>query len=117
MTFTRYEFEPGGRCRYCMTGPDGMEIYGWWRMDTIDAPHQIEFAVGPSTDDGEPVPGHEQMSGVVTFERIGARTRMTVLTQFADTEQMEQMISGGMEQGMRQQIGQIYVLLEAAHAA
>jgi hypothetical protein len=30
---------------------------------------------------------------------------------------MEQMISGGMEQGMRQQIGQIYVLLEVAHAA
>ena len=57
------------------------------------------------------------MSGVVTFERLGARTRMTVLTQFADVEQMEQMISGGMEQGMRQQIGQIYVLLEAAHAA
>jgi hypothetical protein len=57
------------------------------------------------------------MSGVVTFEPIGARTRMTVLTQFADTEQMEQMISGGMEQGMRQQIGQIDDLLGAAHAA
>jgi uncharacterized protein YndB with AHSA1/START domain len=117
VTFTRYEFEPGGQCRYCMSGPEGMKIYGWWRMDTIDAPHRIEFAVGPSTDDGEPVPGHEQMSGVVTLERIGERTRMTVLTQFADTEQMEQMISGGMEQGMRQQIGQIYGLLEAAHAA
>ena len=21
-TFTRYEFEPGGQCRYCMTGPE-----------------------------------------------------------------------------------------------
>jgi len=57
------------------------------------------------------------MSGVLTFERIGSRTRMTVLTQFADTDQMEEMIGGGMEQGMRQQIGQIDDLLAAAHAA
>ena len=57
------------------------------------------------------------MNGVVTFERIGSRTRMTVLTRFADVEQMEEMIGGGMEQGMRQQIGQIDDLLAAAHAA
>jgi hypothetical protein len=42
---------------------------------------------------------------------------MTVLTQFADTEQMEQMISGGMEQGMRLQIGQIDELLEPVRAS
>jgi len=57
VTFTRYEFEPGGQCRYCMTGPEDMKIYGWWRFDSIDAPQRIAFAVGPSGDDGEPVPG------------------------------------------------------------
>ena len=56
------------------------------------------------------------VAGVLN-ERVGGRTRMTVLTQFADVEQMEQMISGGMEQGMRLQIGQIDTLLEPAHAA
>jgi uncharacterized protein YndB with AHSA1/START domain len=116
VTFTRYEFEPGGQCRYCMTGPEDFKTFGWWRIDSIDGPHRIEFAVGLSGDDGEPAPGEEPMSGVVTFERIGSGTRMTVLTQFADTEQMEQMIGGGMEEGMRQQIGQIYVLLEPVHA-
>ena len=117
VTFTRYEFEPGGQCRYCMTGPEDFKHYGWWGIESIDEPQRLEFKVGPSGDDGEPVPGVEPMSGVVTFERIGSRTRMTVLTQFTDTEQMEQMIRGGMEQGMRQQIGQLDALLEPVRAA
>jgi hypothetical protein len=57
------------------------------------------------------------MSGVVTFEPIGSETRMTVVTTFADVAQMEEMIGGGMEEGMRQQIGQIDDLLAAAPAA
>ena len=117
VTFTRYEFEPGGQCRYCMTGPEDFKHYGWWGIESIDEPQRLEFKVGPSGDDGEPVPGAEPMSGVVTFERIGSGTRMTVLTQFTDTEQMEQMIRGGMEQGMRQQIGQLDALLEPVRAA
>jgi hypothetical protein len=44
------------------------------------------------------------MSGVVTLEPTGAGTRMTVLAQFV-AEQMEEMIGGGMDQGMRQAIG------------
>ena len=101
-TFTRYEFEPGGQCRYCMTGPEDFEHYGWWRMDAIDAPHRIEFADGLVGDDGEPVPGLEQIERRRDVRAASAHgTRMTVLTQFADTEQMEQMIAVGMEQGMR----------------
>ena len=115
-TFTRYEFEPGGQCRYFMTGPEDFKHFGWWRIDSIDAPHRIEFAQGLSGDDGEPVPGLQSIGGVVTFERIGSGTRMTVLTQFPDTELMEQMIGGGMEQGMRMAIGQIDALLEPIHA-
>jgi uncharacterized protein YndB with AHSA1/START domain len=116
VTFTRYEFKPGGQCRYVMTGPEDFKHHGWWRIDSIDGPHRLEFSVGPSGADGEPIPEAASMSGVVTFEPIGARTRMTVVTQFADTEQMEQMIGGGMEEGMRQQLGQIDALLEPVGA-
>jgi uncharacterized protein YndB with AHSA1/START domain len=114
VTFSRYEFAPGGQCRYCMTGPEDFKQYGWWRIDSIDGPQRIEFAIGVSGDDGEPVPEAGSMSGVVTFERIGSGTRMTVLTQFSDIEQMEQMIGGGMEEGMRRQIGQMDALLDSA---
>ena len=116
VTFPRYEFEPGGQCRYVMTGPEDFKHHGWWRIDSIDAPRRIEVTMGVSGDDGEPVPGHQTMSGVITFEPIDSATRMTVLTKFPDTELMEEMLAGGMEQGMRQQIGQIYALLEPVHA-
>jgi uncharacterized protein YndB with AHSA1/START domain len=115
-TFTRYEFEPGGQCRYSMTGPGDFNHRGWWRIDSIDAPRRLEFIQGLSGDDGEPVPGEQALSGVVTFEPIGSRTRMTVVTRFPDIELMEAMAEG-MEQGMRIAIGQIGALLEPAHAA
>jgi uncharacterized protein YndB with AHSA1/START domain len=116
-TFTRYEFQPGGECRYYMTGPEDFKHYGWWRIDALDEPHRIELTMGLSGDDGEPVGGEEAISGVVTFAPVGAGTRMTVVTRFPDTEVMEQMVGGGMEQGMRQAFSQIDALLEPVRAA
>jgi uncharacterized protein YndB with AHSA1/START domain len=115
-TFTRHEFEVGGQSRYYMTGPTGDKHHGWWRIDTIDEPHRIEFANGLAGEDGEPVPGVAPMGGVVIFEPVPTGTRMTVLTQFTDTEQMEQMVAGGMQEGMGQAIGQIDDLLQAVLA-
>ena len=115
-TFTRYEFEPGGECRYYMTGPEDFMHHGWWRIDVLDAPRRIELVNGLAGDDGEPVPGVEPMGGVVTFEPIAAGTRMTALNKFADAEQMEQLVMG-MQEGMSAAMDQIDALLEPLHAA
>jgi uncharacterized protein YndB with AHSA1/START domain len=115
-TFTRYEFRPGGQCRYTMTGPEDFLHHGWWRIDALDPLRRIEFVNGLAGDDGEPVPGLAPVAGVVTFEPIAAGTRMTVLAQFADTEQMEQ-LAMGMQEGMSIAIGQIDALLEPVRAA
>jgi uncharacterized protein YndB with AHSA1/START domain len=116
-TFTRHEFEVGGESRYFMTGPDGNQPHGWWRISAIDKPHRIEFANGLAGDDGEPVPGVEPMPTNVTFERTGDGTRMTVVTHFTDAEQMDTMLSMGMEEGFGLAIGQVDALLHAATAA
>jgi uncharacterized protein YndB with AHSA1/START domain len=115
-TFTRYEFEPGGQCRYEMTGPEDFRHYGWWRIDALDRPRRIEFVNGLAGDDGEPVPGLAPVGGVVTLEPIATGTRMTVLCTFADAQQMEQ-LAMGMQEGMCQAIDQIDALLEPVHAA
>jgi len=115
-TFTRYEFEPGGQCRYRLTGPEDFLHHGWWRIDALDAPRRIEFVNGLAGDDGEPVPGLEGVAGVVTFEPITTGTRMTVLVQFTDAELMEQ-LAMGMQEGMSIAIGQIDALLEPVPAA
>ena len=113
-TFTRHDFVVGGESRYFMTGPAGETPRGWWRMDAIDKPRRLEFANGLAGEDGEPVPGVEPMSGYVTFEAIDGGTRMTAVTQFVDTAQMETMLGMGMQEGMTQAIGQIDALLSSA---
>ncbi len=113
-TFARHDFVIGGESRYLMTGPDGETPHGWWRIDAIDKPHRIEFANGLAGEDGEPVPGVEPMSAYVTFEPLNGGTRMTAVTHFVDTEQMETMLGMGMQEGMAQAIGQIDALLSTA---
>ena len=114
--FTRYEFEPGGQCRYEMTGPEDFRHHGWWRIDALDRPRRIEFVNGLAGTDGEPVPGIEPVGGVVTLEPIATGTRMTVLCTFADAVQMEE-LAMGMREGMCQAIDQIDALLEPVHPA
>ena len=52
--------------------------------------------------------------GVVTFEPVDGRTRMTTVSTFESAEQLEQMLAMGMEEGMRQAMGQIDDVLAAA---
>jgi uncharacterized protein YndB with AHSA1/START domain len=114
-TFTRYEFRPGGQCRYTMTGPENFLHRGWWRIDALDAPHRIEFANGLAGADGEPLPGLAAIDGVVTFEPTATGTRMTVRCRFPDAETMAE-LAMGMQDGMRIAIGQMDALLEPVPA-
>lgn len=116
-TFTRHEFQPGGQCRYYMTGPEGSKHYGWWRIDVLNAPHRIEFLNGLAGDDGEPALDVDPAGAVITFEPTATGTRMTALNKFTDAEQMEKMLTLGMEEGMTAAIGQMEALLEPVHTA
>jgi uncharacterized protein YndB with AHSA1/START domain len=113
-TFTRHDFEVGGESRYHMTGPGGETHGGYWQMRRIDKPRRIEFANGLAGADGEPDPSMPPMSGYVTFEQVNTKTRMTVVTQFLDTAQMETMLQMGMQEGMALAIGQIDSLVSSA---
>lgn len=115
-TFTQHDFVPGGQSRYHMTGPDGETPRGWWRIDSLEPPTRIEFANGLAGADGEPVPDLEPMPGVVTFEDLDGRTRMTAVTRFVDVQQMEMMLGMGMREGMALAVGQIDGLLSPVPA-
>jgi uncharacterized protein YndB with AHSA1/START domain len=110
-TFARHDFVVGGQSRYFMTGPAGDRAHGWWRIDAMDKPNRLEFANGLAGDDGEPVSGVEPMAAYATFESHEGGTRMTVVSRFVDTEQMEKMLGMGMEEGMALALGQIDDLL------
>ena len=109
-TFEQHELTVGARSRYYMTGPDGEKPRGWWTITAVDAPHRLELDDGFADENGEPVPG-APIHMTITIEPIAAGARMTIDTRFADLEQLEQMVAMGMEEGLRQSVGQIAVLL------
>jgi uncharacterized protein YndB with AHSA1/START domain len=112
-TFERHDLVPGGESRYFMTGPEGDKARGWFRITAVDAPSRLEFDDGFSGEDGEPDPSLKPAHVVVTLEPADGGTRMTITNNFDSAEQLEQMIAMGMEEGMREALGQVDELLLA----
>lgn len=110
-TFQKHDFTVGGRSLYYMTGPDGEKAHGWWSITALDAPNRLEYDDGFADENGEPDSTMGTTHSVVTLDSIGQATRMSVVATFESTEQLEKMLEMGMEEGMRQALGQIDALL------
>jgi uncharacterized protein YndB with AHSA1/START domain len=111
-TFEEHDLTPGGRCTYFMTGPDGDKPHGWWRVVAVDPPNRLEFENGFADDSGAPNPDMPVMTMRVTLaERSGGGTRMTINTNFASVDDMEQILDMGFGEGIAAAIGQIDALL------
>lgn len=111
-TVVDHDLTPGGRVTYFMTGPEGDQPRGWWRVLAVDAPHRLEFEDGFADDAGHPNPDMPTMTIRVTLnEQPDGGTQMAIETTFPSLEAMEQIISMGMEEGMTSAIAQIDELL------
>ncbi|AIY00915.1 hypothetical protein ART_1316 [Arthrobacter sp. PAMC 25486] len=110
-TFETYDFQPGGKAAYYMTGPDGSKGHGWWKFTAIAAPARLELDDGFADDNGEPVADIGTAHMAVSLADVDGRTLMTITTTFESTEQMEKMVAMGMEEGMREAMGQIDAIL------
>jgi uncharacterized protein YndB with AHSA1/START domain len=115
-TVSDHDLRPGGRVAYVMTGPEGEKAGGYWEVLEVDAPRRFVVDDGFADDAGQPnldLPT-TRMELELT-ERAGGGTTMTVLSTFASTDAMQQMIEMGMDEGMREAMGQIEgILAEAA---
>jgi uncharacterized protein YndB with AHSA1/START domain len=113
-TFVDHDLSAGGGATYYMTGPEGDQPRGWWRVLAVDAPNRLEFEDGFGDDAGNPSPGMPTMIIRVSISgKPGGATRMAIETTFPSPEAMEQILTMGMEEGMREAIGQIDDLLRA----
>jgi len=110
-TFVRHDFVPGGRSHYFMTGPNGDRIHGWWATGVIHRPDRVEFEDGFADEHGEPNGDLGSTQVVVTLQTVNGRTRMTLVSTFTSTEQLDQMLAMGMEEGMREALGQIDLIV------
>ena len=111
-TFTKHDLAPGSRVEYHMTGPEGDQAKGYWDVLETDPPHRLTVRDGFRNDDGtlnDELPRNEMR---VTIEEIGGgRTRMSIESIFPSTEAMEQSLAMGMEEGLKQAVGQIDAML------
>ncbi|KFF59466.1 polyketide cyclase [Cryobacterium sp. MLB-32] len=110
-TFARHDFVAGGRSRYYMTGPDGEKVHGWWVTGAIQRPHRLEFEDGFADENGEPTGDLGATRAVVTIEEAAGRARLTIVSTFSSTDQLEQLLAMGMEEGMHGAMEQIDTII------
>jgi len=115
-TVVDHDLRPGGRVTYFMSGPDGEKSAGYWNVLEVEAPRRFVVQDGFADDAGQPDPDMPTTRMELTLvERSGGGTTMTVVSTFASTDAMTQLIEMGMEQGLREAMSQIDgVLAEVA---
>jgi len=111
-TVDAHDLRPGGRVEYHMTGPEGDQPRGYWEVARVDPPRSLAFRDGFANEDGTPNTGLPATESRVTIEEIGGgRTRMSIESIFPSAEAMEQVLAMGMEEGLKQAVGQIDAIL------
>jgi len=111
-TVMSHDLRPGGRVEYLMTGPEGDQPRGYWNVLEVEPPHRLVFLDGFANADGTPNDELPTSTGQVTLESIGdGRTRMSIESVFANARAMEQILAMGMEEGIKEAVGQIDAIL------
>ena len=111
-TVTAHDLRPGGRVEYHMTGPEGDQPRGYWDVVEVDPPSRLVFRDGFANADGTPSDELPPNEARVTIADIGnGRAPMSIQSTFRDVAAMEQVLAMGMEDGLKQAIGQIDAIL------
>lgn len=111
-TVVRHELTPGGTVTYFMTSPEGERYHGLWDVHDVETAKLIRVDDKFADEDGnvnEELPITAMQ--VTLTERDGGGTTMTILSTFASPEAMATTLEMGVEEGMRQALGQSDALL------
>ena len=110
-TVEKHDLAAGGEVAYFMTDPGGEKIRGWWRVAAVDAPRSLEFTDGFANQDGTPNAQTPATAVQMRLTEHDGGTRMELRSVFGSREQMEQLDEMGMEEGLKQAVGQMDALL------
>lgn len=110
-TFTRHDAAAGGRSVYTMKGPDGDTSSGYWEWLSVEPRKSFEVRDGFATADGEPDPDMPSMRMRFVFEETKGGSRVTTTTHFTSLADLEQLLGMGMEDGLREAMGQMDAVL------
>lgn len=106
-TFARHDMAVGGRSQYYMTGPDGERAGGYWDFLAVDELRSFEVRDGFTRPDGSPDADLPTVRVVFGFEETDEGSRLITVSHFGSSEQLEQLLGMGMEEGLVAAMGQI----------
>lgn len=106
-TFTRHDMYPGGESHYYMTGPEGEKAAAWFEFLSVTEGVSFEVLDGFTTEDGERDPKTPVMRMVFAFESTEGGSRLVHTTHFNSAEDLESIMSQGMEEGTLSAMSQI----------
>jgi uncharacterized protein YndB with AHSA1/START domain len=110
-TFVEHRLVPGSRSHSFMAGPNGEQPQGVWNVVAVDGPRSFEIEDAFADEHGVP---NEEMGWThiaARFQPIESGTRVKFVSTFQSPEQLQQMLDMGMEEGLKQAMGQIDDLL------
>lgn len=106
-TVDRMDVWVGGTWRFVQRDKDGNE-YGFHGVfKTIDPPKLLSF-----TFNFEGIPGEHELLQTVTLEDLGGKTKVTSVATYANVEDLDGMVSAGMESGAVESWDRLAELLE-----
>ena len=112
-TVERHDLTPGGEVTYVMTGPEGEQTRGWWRVTSVDPPTSLEFTDGFAERDGTPNAAMPTTAVRMRLAEHDGGTRMELRFVFESGEHMERLERWGAFDVFPQSVGQMDALLAA----
>lgn len=109
--FTRHDGAAGGLSTYAMTGPEGDVSRGYWQWVSVEPATSFEVIDGFALADGSPNPDMPSMRIVFAFEPTAAGSRVSTTTYFGTADELAKLLEMGMEEGMREAMGQMDAVL------
>lgn len=110
-TFEQHDLSPGGEVKYFMTGPDGGTFHGWWGVEAVEPSRSLRFRDGFADAEGNRNDQMPVTSVEMTLADHDGGTRMQLRSTFPSREEMEKLLEMGMDQGLREAVGQMDALL------
>jgi uncharacterized protein YndB with AHSA1/START domain len=105
--FTRHDMYPGGRSEYAMIGPDGDGTNAYWEFLDVVPLESFEVRDGFANPDGTANSEMPTMRVAFVFTETEVGSRVITTTWFNSVEDLDQLLSMGMEEGMREAMGQM----------
>lgn len=113
LSYCKLDFRTGGKWHYCMKGPNpGDESWGLALYKEITEPEKIIYNDYFSDKKGTINEDMPAFDSVVTFEQIGAKTKVTVRSEVGSKEEVDKLVEMGMIEGFTETWDRLEELLD-----